>query len=55
MAEKSNAERYNTHFSAFDLSAISGFLFCLDRINRNKQCHALPRGAMNDTLVVPND
>jgi hypothetical protein len=27
MAEKSNAERYNTHFSAFDLSALSGFLF----------------------------
>ena len=29
MAEKSNAERYNTHFSAFDLSAKSGFSFCL--------------------------
>jgi RHS repeat-associated protein len=27
-AEKSNVERYATHFSAFDLSAISGFFFC---------------------------
>jgi hypothetical protein len=27
MAEKSNAERYCTHFSAFDLSADSGFFF----------------------------
>jgi hypothetical protein len=27
MAEKSNAERYSTHFSAFDLSALSGFFF----------------------------
>jgi hypothetical protein len=26
-AEKSNAETYRTHFSAFDLSAISGFSF----------------------------
>jgi len=26
-AEKSNAERYATHFSAFDLSAKPGFFF----------------------------
>jgi hypothetical protein len=30
MAEKSNAERYKTHFSAFDISAISGFCFALN-------------------------
>ncbi|MFN7662549.1 MAG: hypothetical protein ACK5PQ_02360, partial [Alphaproteobacteria bacterium] len=29
VAEKSNAERYDTHFSAFDLSAQSGFLVLL--------------------------
>jgi hypothetical protein len=28
-AEKSNAERYDTHFSAFDLSAKPVFLSCL--------------------------
>jgi hypothetical protein len=31
-AERSNAERYEAHFSAFDVSAQSGFLFCIDVI-----------------------
>jgi hypothetical protein len=36
VAEKSNAERYDTHFSAFDVSAQSGFWFCYDKVNRRK-------------------
>jgi hypothetical protein len=31
VAEKSIVERYCTHFSAFDLSALSGLFFCFDR------------------------
>ena len=30
MAERSNAEKYATHFSAFDFSAISGYFVCLN-------------------------
>jgi hypothetical protein len=41
MAEKSNAERYEIHFSAFDVSAKPEFSFCLDRIDRNKQFYSL--------------
>jgi hypothetical protein len=34
MAKRSNAEKYATHFSAFDVSAISKFFFYLDSIIR---------------------
>jgi hypothetical protein len=30
LAERSNAERYEAHFSAFDFSAISGYFVCLN-------------------------
>jgi hypothetical protein len=57
MAEKSNAERYEPHFSAFDVSAKSGILFFNDRIDRNKQLYSFAEqgGELNETIVGLND
>ena len=54
-AEKSNAERYDTHFSAFDLSAIEDFCVTWEAERGIRYPADLRRRFVNAILVVPID